>query len=266
MTKFFAIVISFLWIVPVLAQNNSNMNSLFEEKGYIYLKDGTVLKGKYVYSSTFDKVRVASGKEVRIIDASEIEKISKLSPDKISNKATGIDDFRTPSRILSLTEVGVLAGNSKNERSAPLSVNTSVNYLFHNNLSAGLGVGVDFLNETYLPVSANVIYKFLKSNITPYAMLQGGYMINIDNSEMYVYNYYYDYSSTWHPGYSTKIEPKGGWFANPAVGLMICSRQGYGFSFALGYRYHKLKYLGDNDYKLIVDYNRLSIKVGIIFN
>lgn len=264
MTKLFTIIFSFLLAIPVLAQNNSYINTFSEEKGFIYLKDGTVLKGKYLYSSTLDKVRVVSGKETRVIDTSEIEKISKLPPDKISSRAADVDDFRTPSRFLSLTQVGVLAGNSKNERSAPLSVETSLNYLLHKNFSAGLGVGIDFLNEAYLPVSANVMCKFLQSNVTPYAVLQGGYMFNLDNPEMYIDHY--SYSSIWYPGYSSKVEAKGGWFVNPSVGLMIRHRLGYGFSFALGYRYHKLKYAGDNDYNLFADYNRLSIKVGVIFN
>jgi hypothetical protein len=41
---------------------------------------------------------------------------------------------------------------------------------------------------------------------------------------------------------------------------------GFGMSFALGYQYHRLNYKTDEDNQLDIDYNRLTIKLGIIFN
>ncbi|MBP1594507.1 MAG: hypothetical protein H6Q12_1525, partial [Bacteroidetes bacterium] len=47
------------------------------EKGYVYLKNGEIIKGKYIYSVNLDKIRVVSGNISRVIDVSDIEMISK---------------------------------------------------------------------------------------------------------------------------------------------------------------------------------------------
>ena len=59
-------------------------------------------------------------------------------------------------RFISITEGGVLAGNSDNINSAPFIFHTSLNYALTGRLSAGLGAGVEFLKETHLPLTANV--------------------------------------------------------------------------------------------------------------
>ena len=58
-------------------------------------------------------------------------------------------------RLISITEGGVLAGNSDNVNSTPFSFHTSLNWALTGRLSAGLGAGVEFLKETHLPVTLN---------------------------------------------------------------------------------------------------------------
>ncbi|GHV57152.1 hypothetical protein FACS1894182_05280 [Bacteroidia bacterium] len=174
-------------------------------------------------------------------------------------------------KFISHTESGILAGNPSNENNAPFIFHSSLNYAFHKNLSAGLGVGVEFLSETYLPVTANLLYQFGdKKVITPFIRLQAGYQVPLESNTFMLNNYYYylSYSDYW-PGYypstSTKLDSKGGFMANPSVGVIVYTKTGLGVSLSAGYRYQKIKYQDDKEYELDVEYNRLSLTLGIIF-
>jgi hypothetical protein len=66
--------------------------------------------------------------------------------------------------------------------------------------------------------------------------------------------------------YNQELDPRGGFLINPGVGYQRMFSSGFGMSFAFGYQFHRLSYNGENDYQLDIDYNRLTIKIGIIFN
>ncbi|MDR2683171.1 MAG: hypothetical protein LBB64_04790, partial [Dysgonamonadaceae bacterium] len=84
---------------------------------------------------------------------------------------------------ISYTEGGALCGNPDNENSAPFMFHSSLNYAFHRNLSAGVGAGVEFLKETYLPVTANLLYQIGdKKVITPFVRLQAGYQVALESN------------------------------------------------------------------------------------
>ena len=173
-------------------------------------------------------------------------------------------------KLISYTEGGALMGNPNNENKSPFIFHSSLNYAFHKNLSAGIGVGAEFLQETHLPITANLLYQFGdKRVITPFVRLQAGYQVPLE-SNFYINNsYYYAYSSlsSYWPRYGapSKLEARGGFMANPSVGVIIYTHSGLGLSLAAGYRYQKLNYLGNEDYALHIEYYRLSLTLGIIF-
>ena len=168
-------------------------------------------------------------------------------------------------KLTNYTEGGALIGNSQDDKNAPFIFHSSLNYGFYKNLSAGLGVGVEFMNETYLPVTANVMYQFKKEKaVFPFVRLQAGYQVALE-SAMNGNNYYLqDYSNYYYPTIET-LSAKGGWMLDPSVGVVIFTRAGFGFTLAAGYRYQKLKYTGKNDYEFFTEYNRLALTFGITF-
>jgi hypothetical protein len=267
MNKIIFAVIAILMVISAKSQTVTG----FYENGYIHLKNGTVLKGRYIYSSDLEKLRVQSGKNTWVFDASEVELISKNRP---SRDYSGGEEFMehtiSPPKFFSLTEAGVLSGNPENSQSAPLVLGTQFNYTFWKNLSAGAGAGIEFLKETYMPLTANVLYKLRNTGFTPYAILQAGYQVPLEDSRMLYYDIIPDYVSSrviwpW-PVTQTPMKAKGGMLFNPAVGFMSHFRSGYGFSLSVGYRFHRLRYSGEGDYNLDVDFNRLSVKLGFIIN
>jgi len=174
-------------------------------------------------------------------------------------------------KFTNFTEGGVLIGNSQDDKNAPFIFHSSVNYGFYKNLSAGIGVGVEFMKETYLPVTANVMYQFRKDkSVFPFIRFRAGYQVALENTtSMSNINYYYWLlsNSAYYPYYPTaqKLNTKGGWMFDPSVGVVVYTRPGLGISLAAGYRYQKLKYTGDNDYVLRTEYNRLMLTLGITF-
>ncbi len=240
---------------PVLAQT---------KKGYIYLKDGTVLKGKYNYSDNLEKLQVKTAEGVWVFEAGEIDSIRTNI-----NSSQNFEKKKSESPIFVRTEIGVLIGNSENSQSAPFSLTSSVNYSIASNFSIGAGVGVEFLKETYLPVFINLEYNFKDSYSTPYIFLKIGYQVPLEESrEIYNNGYQPWSSSSFRPFPNNQQEPmdtKGGFLINPGVGYQRIFSSGFGMSFAFGYQFHRLHYSGENDYGLDIDYNRLTIKLGFIF-
>lgn len=242
------------------------------EKGYIYLKNGDVIKGKYQYSANLDRVLIVTEKGTFVMEADQIEKISREKPSKQIEEKSETYAY-LPKKYFNLTELGVLVGNPENTVRNPLVVHTSFNYAVDSRFSAGMGLGLEFYQETYLPVTANVMYKLpTGSRISPFVMVQGGYNLPISDTRMTTYqitngtqlapidHYYYPYYST------EPLKTRGGFLVNPAVGFVYQINDGFGMGLSLGYRYHMLNYVSDTDYKLQVAYNRLSIKLGFMFN
>lgn len=52
-----------------------------------------------------------------------------------------------------------------------------MNRIIYKNLSAGAGLGAEFLGETYMPLTLNLMYRLRHSRYSPFAMVQGGYQV-----------------------------------------------------------------------------------------
>ncbi len=256
MKKLYLLVLIALLTFPAMSQT---------KKGYIYLKNGSILKGKFKYSDDLEKVKVETDENVWVFNTSEVDSI-------VGAKAYFKKNHKTEtsgSPFFVRTEIGVLVGNSENSQSAPLSFTSTVNYTIQSHFSAGVGVGVEFLKESYLPVFANFEYKFRDTYSTPYIFLKAGYQIPLEESNQ-IYN---DVYPIWYdvyqplPNYNPQqpMDTKGGFLINPGVGYQRMFSSGFGMSFAFGYQFHRLHYKGENDYGLDIDYNRLTIKLGFIF-
>lgn len=234
------------------------------EKGFVYLKNGSVLKGKYSYSEDLSQIKIKSDGNLWIFEYAEIDSVvSKHSANKNMNSVN------TDSKLFFHTEIGVLLGNDDNSQTAPFTFSTSVNYLISEKIAAGLGLGVELLDETYMPVYANFEYKFRNSKSTPFVFVRAGYQVPLEDTRKVYNDYYYSpWSSSYYPGdYSQQeLENKGGFLINPGIGYQRMYSSSFGMTVTFGYQHHRLHYEGEKEYALDVDYNRLTIKLGIIFN
>jgi hypothetical protein len=176
-------------------------------------------------------------------------------------------------RLVGFTEGGVLAGNQDNQNAAPFIFHSSLNYAFSQCLWAGLGAGVEFMKETHLPLTANVLFSFgRKASIRPFVRFLAGYQIALESKTAgnpvpsYPVGYYYYPSSGYYsPAYSGKMEARGGWLMNPSAGVIFYTKQKVGIALSAGYRHQTLHYTGTDDYRIEVEQNRLSLTLGLIF-
>jgi hypothetical protein len=232
------------------------------EKGVVYLKNGTVLKGRYLYFDDSEKIKIESAGNTWVFPVEEIDTVVNR---RAARNLKMQESFSTR-KLFAHAELGVLAGNSENSQSTPLSVTGSLNYLVQPSFSVGAGLGVEFLKESYLPVFLNLEYKFRESASTPYLFLKSGYQVPLEESHEL---YYIVWPSSIWPGPAHEpetLDPKGGVLFNPGIGYQHYFSPGFGMSVAFGYQFHRLHYEGENEYGLDIDYNRLSIKIGIFFN
>jgi hypothetical protein len=162
-----------------------------------------------------------------------------------------------------ITDMGLLIGSIQNRHPAPFIFLTTNGFHLTEQLSLGLGTGVEFLSGSYLPILVDVRYYVRNSGFSPFFSLFGGGTIPLDddgsNGTVYSYDAYWPY-----PDYKP-YEAKGGWLLNPGFGIRNMFGKNFGIIFAAGYRFQRLYYASGDDRRLTVDYNRLSMKIGIIF-
>jgi hypothetical protein len=255
--------------ISVSGQYPGNGQENYYRRGYIYMKNGSVLKGRYLYSTTLDKLRVISGKNSWVFDAGEVDRITKSKPQMSPDLDSTFHFLDFPvSKWFNISEIGLMIGDPNDSQSAPAVFGSTIYRQAWKNFYAGTGIGVEFYKESYLPVSLNLMYKLRNTRFTPIAVIQGGYEIPVGDSRNLFYNVVPDYvkasssfAGPW-PQAQTKMDAKGGFLINPSIGFIRQTASGLGFTMSFGYRFHRLHYSGENDYRIFIDYSRFSVKLG----
>ncbi len=257
MKYLFLFFLSALITIPAISQ---------PRKGYVYLKNGSILKGKFRYNEDLSKLQIESAGNLWIFKADEIDHVT--TKNEPLNDEFDFMELNSPFALR--TEIGVLAGNSGNSQTAPFSFSTVLNYVILPKLSVGAGFGLEFLKETYLPAFINLEYKLRNSGSTPFAFLKSGYELALEESNN-IYNsgiqpLYYDYIWPNPNNVNQKLDTKGGFLINTGIGYQHMYSRDFGMSFGFGYQFNRLSYSGEKDYNLQIDYNRLTLKIGFVFN
>jgi hypothetical protein len=162
-----------------------------------------------------------------------------------------------------ITDMGLLVGSTQNSHPAPFTFMTTNGYHISEQLSLGLGVGVEFLSGSYMPIVLDARYYIRKTGFSPFFSLNGGYALVLDDEGAGQYGYASDVY--WpYPNYEP-YKAKGGWLFNPGFGIRNMFGENFGIIFGVGYRVQRLYFAAGDQKKLMIDYNRLSVKLGIIF-
>lgn len=162
-----------------------------------------------------------------------------------------------------ITDMGLLIGSTQNRHPAPFSFMTTNGYHISEQLSLGLGIGVEFLSGSYMPIILDARYYIRKTGFSPFISLYGGYSLALDddgaNGSGYTTDVYWPYQN-YQP-----YQAKGGWLLNPGFGIRNMFGENFGIIFSVGYRVQRLYFTAGEERRLTVDYNRLTVKIGIIF-
>ena len=230
------------------------------KRDIIYLKNGSIIKGQILkedqsFTNTEGVVRIKTkDNSLWVFKAVEIDSIRQSQPNSGYDYHPG---------YFNLTEAGILAGNSKNKYEAPFSLMNISGWQFKNRFSAGVGAGVEMMSETYLPVVADFRYHLKSQGVNPFFSIQAGYTFALDKPDP---QYVYTYTGIWGGSGSTlQMKAQGGFLLNPSVGLITPINESMSLTFSAGYRIMRHRYHREDNYNIDMDYNRLSVKIGLLF-
>jgi len=163
-----------------------------------------------------------------------------------------------------LTDIGLMIGSTDNSSTAPFTFMTTNGYHFTEQFSGGLGIGIEFISGSYMPIVLDARYYIRNTSFSPFLSLYGGYALPLDDNGSYNY---YDWSSSSSFNYEnySSYKAQGGWLLNPGFGIRKMFSPDFGIIFTVGYRIQRLYYVGEPDRQLFTDFNRLTMKIGITF-
>jgi len=232
------------------------ITTTFAQKGkrdVIYLKNGSIINGQIISQLPSGQIKIKTrDNSLWVFESSGIDSISHNT--KISGQIHP--------GFFNLTEAGVLTGNSGNKDKSPFNMMNISGWKFKNRFSVGGGAGIEFESETYLPVIADIRYYLKRQGVNPFFGIQGGYSFALDKPD----NLYSDPRILSSPGYRSdlKMTAKGGFLLNPAVGICTSLNGNLALTLSAGYRMMRHRYCRTDDYKIDIDYNRLSVKIGLL--
>ncbi|NCD12740.1 MAG: hypothetical protein EOL93_09315 [Epsilonproteobacteria bacterium] len=170
-----------------------------------------------------------------------------------------------------ITEMGFLAGPISNTRPAPFTILNINGIQVHPSFAVGTGIGIEFIEETYMPVLLDLRYDLRTKKVSPFIGFQAGYNIALSKETTIYPNYLYDFglsSIIPNPNYPYgPYHPRGGILLNPFIGFKNMFNENLGFIFSVGYRFQRMKYTTEySNNNLQIEYHRLAIKFGFILN
>ena len=255
------------WLIPIFVLLLSAFVTAhaqeIEKETAIYLKNGSVIRGKLVMSM-FDEYMTVKTSET---DHMEIwyDRIDRIvfGKDEISETSVIKPKDTTPPFFLKpgfmhMTEAGLIVGNENNLEGPAYSISTVNGYRFSPYFGAGLGIGVDGYNRiTMLPIFLSFRGNLKKENVSPIYFLNAGYSAawkndNVDGIE-------YDYV-------------RGGFMVHPGFGYMFTINK-MALNLNLGYKIQQssIAYSFENGWASPTEIQeertrrRLTMSIGIAF-
>lgn len=224
------------------------------QKVQVYLKNGTIIKGKLLETTSPKSIKVESNNMSWTFQDSEVDTIIIGKPKKY---------FSTIEMSYFIdAEYGVLVGNSNNEENSISFFHGSFNYRLANNFYVGAGAGVEYyMEQSYIPVFGKLEYRFRPTKFSPHVFIKSGYLIPGEDQQSK--DIYEQYESRNIP--TKYLNSSGGLMVNPGFGFTTFLGENFGLCFSVGYRFHELNFTGKDEYELEQRYTRLSFSVGIIF-
>ena len=221
-----------------------------QEMDHIYLKSGSVIRGKILELVPMDHVKIqdACG-NIWHHNMSEVQKITS-EPFDDPGLSKSRDGFH--GGFVNMTSVGFLAGSSNNSQVAPFSLVTVNGWRSQKGIFLGAGLGVEFLNTNYFPMFLDLRYDMTGKDVVPYLLAKGGYSLP---------------GTSGYSEYDVDYSYQGGALAAGGVGLKIRTREHFAWDIELMYRYQKTsrseQYEWNNQEYLYTDiYNRIEIRLG----
>ncbi len=242
MKKIYLLVVLFI----LFTAGNSFAQS---KEDAVYLKNGSILKGKVIENITGVKTTIEIvGHNIIVVPDTLIKMIlmDQAIPSKEKeNKASPVEMAASVN----------FYGGSQN--SGGFTFVTSYRFPFR--LAVGGGIGIEWFDHQQIPFMADVRYYFLKGQWSPLIYAQGGYAVPLSQKS----------DNEW-------TEYHGGALAGAGAGMRFNFSKHNALVFNIGYRYQKtetvsvsypwMSSIQDSETIRYDEYNRLTFSFGFLFN
>lgn len=236
---------------------SNNIYAQDKTQDVIYYKNGTVLHGEILEIKANESITLKSNcGDTWVISQSEIDRVTKEPfPRTFVQKDSTGNVLYNRKGFYSNINVGFLFGGNVDSPFPPLSLMFVTDYQFDWGLAMGVGLGLELLNEAYLPAIVDIRYTFKNAKVSHFIYLQGGYAISLESPDPYDYDYYSYYDSN--------LKSKGGYLINPGIGFKLNLNNRNAFSFGIGYKYMQVKHTynesNGQEIERIIKYNRITL-------
>ncbi|MFH1119376.1 MAG: hypothetical protein V1775_06095 [Bacteroidota bacterium] len=232
-------------IVPfstIRAQNNKSVA--------VYLKSGDVIFGKILSQDSLVGYRIANDCGITQLSQDEIDHIDKGGFSRPDLKKSGYYNQST---------LALLLGEGQDGFQPKPSLTMVNGWQWNQRFFAGVGLGYEHYDRGVMPLFADAKMMLGSGLFSPFFSFRIGYSFPVEKQEQTDY-------------YGNVIETYGGILLNPEAGVSIAAGSKNAFILSIGYNYQELSfresiYNGWNNYdkRVFTNYNRISVKLGFIF-
>ena len=245
-----------------------------EQQDVIFLKNGSIINGKIIEIKVNESIKIVNNcGDTWVINQTDIERVEKrevMVKSKKIKDTLSIPKSYKHSGFYSGIQMAFLKGTMEDTPLPNLSLVFTGGYQFSWGLNLGAGIGIDLMEESYLPVVLDLKYVFRDSKVSPYFYINGGYTFALQDPHYENDYIYYDYSSSIYPTYyNREITAHGGIVLNPGMGFKFNITEKNAFIINLGYKFMQVNqtYTDWNGQEIdrLLKYNRLVLGIGFQF-
>lgn len=221
-------------------------------KHTVFLKNGTIIRGEIIDINPEKGIKIKYSNQIFFFPYNEIDDVNMGK----TKQAKPIPEKTQLTGLRNKTTLGILAGNNGSDQKAPLSFTSSIAYHLNPKLSLGLGSGLEFYQETVLPVFIETQYNINSKKTSPFIYAHGGWAFAIDDRES---------------NSMQTFESLGGLRYGTGIGCILWFNSNTGIVLQAGYQFqeieiHKTESYVQNNSILIDEYKRFALKIGFYFN
>lgn len=217
----------------------------------VYLKSGDVVIGQIDIYDSLKGIVISNDCGIWNYKFDEVDKIQKYSSVRISNlKSRG---------YYNISSLALLLGEGANGFIPYPSLTTVNGYQWNQQIFVGAGLGYEFYEWSNLPLFVEVKIMLKPDVLTPFFSFKTGCSFPLSKNKEFNWNG--DGGKTF-----------GGVLLSPEAGVRISLSAKSSLMLGIGYHYQELSYeepdygwIQDYKKKVFVNYNRISLRIGLLF-
>jgi len=241
----------FLFIIFFCVFCLPELSAQKQEVDAIYMKNGEIYRGSLLKHPDSNKIMLQTlCWNTMIFNAGDVNHIDREMVN-VKNSRMHVPS----SGYFNRTDLGVLIGSGNNEKNAIFSAQMVNGYKINSRFYPGIGIGIEFYEQTVVPLFADISCHLGRNVLSPYIRGSIGYSVPVE-----------DPPETW--GVSTNNH--GGYMYAVGLGTLIRLNGQNSLSLSLAYRFQSLKSVITQDWSeevlnLNKQYNRIAFRIGFVF-